>query len=62
MIEITKERQKEKDHTGAFKHESDSIIAVISLDSNGIIIAGTLEHFRHVVQVHSHGNVSVAAI
>lgn len=62
MIQITEKERQEQDLTRAFKHESDSITAVIGLDCNDIIVAGTLEHFRHVVQVHSHGNASVAAI
>lgn len=53
---------KGREHTGALEHEGDGIAAVVGLQRDDVVVAGALEHFRHVVEVHPHGDVSVAAV
>ncbi|KAH0459628.1 hypothetical protein IEQ34_012442 [Dendrobium chrysotoxum] len=48
--------------TRAFEHESNSVAAIVSLDGNNIIVSSTLEHLGHVIEVHPHGNIPIAAI
>ena len=50
------------ERTGAFKHEGDSVAAVVGLQSDDIVIPGALEHFSHVVEIHPPGDVPVAAV
>ena len=58
----TKKKKKKGVHTGALKHESDGVAAIVSLDGDDVIVASTLEHLRHVVKVHTHGKVTVTAV
>ena len=48
--------------TWTFEHEGDGITAVIGLEGDDIVVTGALEHLGHVVEVHAHGYVAVAAI
>ncbi len=53
---------KSKKHTGALEHEGDGVAAIVSLDGDDVIVAGALEHFGHVVEVHPHRHVTVTAV
>lgn len=48
--------------TGALKHEGDGVAAIVGLEGDDVIVSGTLQHLGHVVEVHAHGDVAVAAI
>ena len=58
----TENKGKKKYHTRAFKHEGDSVTAVIGLDGDNVIISGALQHLGHVIEIHSHGDVPIAAV
>lgn len=48
--------------TRAFEHEGNAVSAVIGLDRDHVFVAGALEHLGHIVEVHAHGEVAVAAV
>ena len=48
--------------TGRLEHEGDGVGTVVGLDSDDVVVAGAAEHLGHVVEVHAHGEVAVAAI
>lgn len=50
------------DLTGAFKHESDGVAAVVGLDGDDVVVASAAKHLGHVVEVHAHGEITVAAV
>ncbi|KAJ1390317.1 hypothetical protein SESBI_37532 [Sesbania bispinosa] len=49
-------------HTRAFEHEGDGIAAIIGLDGDDVVVAGAFQHLGHVIEVHAHGDVAVAAV
>lgn len=64
MPNKTKYKKKEREWscTRAFEHEGNAVTAVIGLDSDDVFVAGAFEHLGHVVEVHAHGEVAVAAV
>lgn len=57
-----KNAEEKEERTRAFEHESDSVAAVVGLDGDDVVITSTLKHLGHVVEVHAHGDVAVAAV
>lgn len=63
MIKQTKRGDyRVENRTGWLEHEGDRIGAVIGLDGDDVIIASAAQHFGHVVEIHAHGEVAVAAV
>lgn len=56
------QRTKSKTRTGALEHEGDGVAAIVGLEGDDVVVAGALEHLGHVVEVHSHGKIAVAAV
>lgn len=63
MIKQTREGEGEgENRTGGLEHEGDGVGAVVSLDGDDVVIAGAAQHLGHVVKIHAHGEVAVAAV
>jgi len=45
-----------------FKHEGDGVSVVLTLHGDGIIVRSALEDLGEVLELHTHGDVAVAAI
>jgi hypothetical protein len=48
--------------TGRLEHEGDGVGPVVGLDGDDVVVSGAAEHLGHVVEVHAHGEVAVAAV
>mgnify|MGYP003702187473 CR=1 FL=1 len=48
--------------TGRLEHEGDGVGAIVGLDGDDVVVARAAEHLGHVVEVHPHGEVAVAAV
>jgi hypothetical protein len=68
-ITATRSREEEKHKarsdwplTGRLEHECDGVRSIVGLDGDDVVVAGAAEHLGHVIEVHAHGEVAVAAV
>jgi hypothetical protein len=54
--------ENERPLTGRLEHEGDGVGTVIGLYGDDVVVTGAPEHLGHVVEVHAHGEVAVAAV